>query len=74
MVIQADRNGEIGRVERIDVPVDKAAVERVLKAFPEFRKAYEGDGMKNEEFDSFGAVIMTLDGFDKTGWQKLLDL
>ena len=74
LVTQADKSGEIKREKRIDAAVDEAAVDRVLKAFPEFRKAYEPDGMKNEEFDSFGGVIMTLDGFDKTGWQKLLTL
>ena len=74
MIIQAYKNGEIKPEKRIDAPVDEAAVDRVLKAFPEFRKAYEPDGMKVEEFDSFGGVIMTLDGFDKTGWQKLLAL
>ena len=66
--------GRTGYVRSQVDPINKAAVERVLKAFPEFRKAYEGDGMKNEDFDSFGAVIMPLDGFDKTGWQKMLDL
>ena len=71
-LIQAEKNGEIKREKRVDAPCDEAAVEKVLKAFPEFRKAYEDDGMSPEEFDGFGAVIMTLDGFDKTGWQKLL--
>jgi len=74
LVSQADKNGEIKREKRIDAPVDEEAVDRVLKAFPEFHKAYDPDGMKIEEFDSFGGVIMTLDGFDKTGWQKLLAL
>ena len=74
LIIQADKNGEIKKEKRVDAGVDETAVERVLKAFPEFRKAYEPQGMKNEEFDSFGGVIMTLDGFDKTGWQKLLVL
>ena len=74
MLIQADKDGEIKREKRIDADLDDAAIDRVLKAFPEFRKAYEPDGMKVEEFSSFGGVIMTLDGFDKTGWQKLLAL
>jgi transaldolase len=74
MVIQADKNGEIKREKRIDAGVDESAIDRVLKAFPEFRKAYEPDGMTIEEFDSYGGVVMTLDGFDKTGWQKLLAL
>ena len=73
-LIRADLNGEIKREKRIDAPLDEAAVEKVAKAFPEFRKAYEPDGMSAEEFDSFGGVIMTLDNFDKTGWQKLLAL
>ena len=74
LVIEADKKGEIKREKRIDAEVDKAAVERVLKAIPEFAKAYEPDGMKPEEFDGYGGVVMTLDGFDKTGWQKLLAL
>ncbi|MCL2381017.1 MAG: hypothetical protein FWC64_05420 [Treponema sp.] len=74
MVIQADKNGELRREKRIDAGVDEDAVDRVLEAFPEFRKAYETDGMGIDEFDSFGGVIMTLDAFDKTGWQKLLAL
>jgi len=72
LVMEADRSGEIKREKRIDADVDAAALERVEKAFPEFRKAYEIDGMGIDEFDSFGALTMTLDNFDKNGWQKLL--
>jgi transaldolase len=74
MVKEADKNGELKREKRIDASVDEAAVERVIKAFPEFKKAYEPEGLSIDEFDSFGAVTMTLDAFDKTGWQKLLAL
>jgi transaldolase len=74
LVIEADKKGEIKREKKIDADVDKAAVARVLKALPEFAKAYEPEGMKPEEFDSYGGVVMTLDSFDKTGWQKLLAL
>jgi transaldolase len=74
LVSEAYAAGGIKLEKRIDAPVDEAAVERVLKALPEFRKAYEPDGMTADGFDSFGGVIMTLDGFDKTGWQKLLTL
>ena len=72
MVIQAYNNGEIKRERCIDASLDDAAVDRVLKAFPEFRNAYDSNGMNAEDFDSFGGVIMTLDAFDKSGWQKLL--
>jgi wyosine [tRNA(Phe)-imidazoG37] synthetase (radical SAM superfamily) len=74
LVAEADARRELKHESRIDAPVDENAVARVLQAFPEFRQAYEGDGMTIDEFDSFGAVVMTLDAFDKTGWQKLLDL
>ena len=74
MVSEAFEKGAIKTEKRIDAPVDQAAVDRVLKALPEFAKAYEPRGMSPEEFDSFGAVVMTLDNFDKNGWQKLLAL
>jgi transaldolase len=74
MIINAYTNGEIKCEKRIDADVDHDAVNRVVKAFPEFSAAYEPQGLKAEEFDSFGAVVMTLDAFDKTGWQKLLTL
>jgi transaldolase len=74
VVSEAFDKGEIKKEKRIDAEVDEAAVDRVLKAFPEFGKAYDPKGMSESEFDSFGGVIMTLDGFDKTGWQKLLSL
>jgi transaldolase len=74
LVSEAYAQGEIKTEKRIGAGVDEAAVERVLAALPEFRKAYEPNGMSADEFDSYGGVIMTLDGFDKTGWQKLLAL
>ncbi|MCL1818791.1 MAG: hypothetical protein FWG35_07655 [Spirochaetaceae bacterium] len=74
MVSDAHAKGEIKTEKRIDAPVDEAVVNKVLKALPEFAQAYEPDGMSVGEFDSYGGVLMTLDGFDKTGWQKLLAL
>ena len=49
---------------RIDVPVDPKILE-ALQTMPEFRKAYEADGMTPEEFDSFGATRKTLRQFLK---------
>ena len=73
-ISQADKNGDIKREKRIDAPVDEAVIDRVSKAIPEFRKAYEPDGMSIEEFDSFGGVINMLEAFNATGWQKMLAL
>jgi transaldolase len=70
-IVKAEAEGSIKRRVAIDDPVDADAVARVAKALPEFALAYEPDGLRPEDFDAFGATVMTLDGFDKTGWQKL---
>lgn len=74
LIVEAEERGELTREPAIDHPVDPESVERVSNALPEFVKAYEPDGLLIDEFDDFGATAMTLDGFDKTGWQKLLTL
>lgn len=48
---------------RIDEPVDPAIVRALLDALPDFRRAYEPDGMTPEEFDSFGPTRKTLRQF-----------
>ena len=73
-VAKAEVEGTIKREIFIDAPVDQEAIDRVSRALPEFKLAYEPDGLKVEEFDTFGATVMTLEGFDVTGWQKLLAL
>jgi hypothetical protein len=70
----ADGGAGAPRESRIDAPVDEDAVSRVERAFPEFAAAYELDGLTIDQFDTYGGVVMTLDAFDKTGWQKLLTL
>jgi transaldolase len=53
--------------------VEPKIVEELLKKFVEFRKAYEEDGMKIEEFDSYGATVRTIRGFSQ-GCQDLAAL
>jgi transaldolase len=48
---------------RIDVPVDPRVIETLLDRVPEFRRAYEPDGMSIEEFEDFGATRRTLRQF-----------
>lgn len=73
-VIQAEKDGLIERRIAINDPVDEDSIARVSKALPEFVLAYEPEGLKPEAFDAYGGTVMTLDGFDKTGWQKLYTL
>mgnify|MGYP001087949593 CR=1 FL=1 len=48
---------------RMDRPVDPKIVNDLSRRFKEFRKAYEPDGMKVEEFDDYGATRRTLRQF-----------
>lgn len=65
--------GTIRRELFADSPVDETAIQRVMDVLPEFRQAYEPNGLTIDEFDDYGAVVMTLDGFDG-GWKKLVSL
>jgi transaldolase len=57
-------NSGIDPVGRMDVPVDERLTE-ALEAIPDFRRAYEPDGLAVPEFDGFGATVRTLRGFIK---------
>ncbi len=58
---------------RIGDPVDPKIVAELSKKFKEFRRAYEENGMKPEEFDGFGATVRTLRQFT-AGCQQLASL
>ena len=66
MVLEADPAREI----RIDNPVDPKAIERLMTV-PEFVRAYEPDGLKQEEFIRFGVMQKLLSQFTETGWAPL---
>lgn len=57
--------------ERIDVPVDQAAIDRLM-TMPEFSKAYEPDGMQPSEFITFGSANRTTDQFINDGWNPIV--
>ena len=48
---------------RLDDPVDPRIVEDLYDNFPEFRKAYDEDGLSPEEFTHYGATARTLRQF-----------
>ena len=45
---------------RIDVPVDPKIIAELRKKLPDFSRAYDENGMKQEEFEHYGAVRQTL--------------
>jgi transaldolase len=49
--------------ERMDEPVDPAVVGELLSRFPDFRRAYEPDGLTVDEFDAFPPSVRTLRSF-----------
>ena len=48
---------------RIDTPVDSRIVDELQRKFSEFRRAFDENGMKIEEFDSYSATRRTLRQF-----------
>ena len=48
---------------RFDDPVPAEAIDELERLVPDFRRAYEPDGLTAEEFDSFGATARTLRQF-----------
>ena len=48
---------------RIDKPVDEGLLAELLRKFPDFRRAYEADGMTIPEFETFAPTRRTLRQF-----------
>ena len=53
-------NSNVEVRSRIDDPVDPMVIEELYAMLPDFRRAYDEDGMTPEEFDGFGATARTL--------------
>jgi len=71
---QLQFNGsDVPVVERIQHPVPKAFFDLLYEKFADFRRAYEPDGMRVEEFDSYGATVRTLRAFTAS-WLDLVNL
>ena len=56
-------DSDIEVVPRMDNPVPQQVIDELYRRFPDFRRAYDVDGMSPEEFDSYGATSRTLRGF-----------
>ncbi|HLO31541.1 MAG TPA: transaldolase family protein [Anaerolineales bacterium] len=49
--------------ERMSNPVDPQIIDAMHERIPDFRRAYDEDGMSVDEFDTYGATVRTLRGF-----------
>jgi transaldolase len=63
--VRFDKSG-IAPAPRMDVPVDPALVADLYERIPDFRRAYDPDGMTPAEFEAFGASARTLRTFVKS--------
>jgi transaldolase len=54
---------DIPVMERMQNPVDAQIVEELYSKIPDFRRAYDADGMTAQEFDGYGATVRTLRAF-----------
>lgn len=54
----------------VDAPVDGEALARLMTV-REFRRAYEIDGLQEDEFLTYGAVQRTLSQFVEVGWSAI---
>jgi len=50
---------------RMQLPVEPRLIDELRTRIPDFSRAYEPDGLKVEEFDTFGATARTLRSFIK---------
>jgi transaldolase len=50
-------------IPRIERPVQPEIVAELLKKFPDFKRAYNEDGLTVSEFDNFGPTVRTLQQF-----------
>ena len=49
--------------DRMQIPVKPEIIDALYGSFPDFRRAYDVDGMAIDEFDSYGATVRTLRSF-----------
>ena len=56
-------NSKIEVKDRMDDPVDEKIVNELIDKFPEFKRAYDENGLTVEAFDTYGATVRTLRGF-----------
>lgn len=57
----------IPRKMHIDEPIDSKVISK-LEKIPEFVRAYEPDGLKPQEFITYGVTQKTLSQFSSAGW------
>ena len=61
--VKINEMGIAPNLNSVNEPIEARILDPLLENFPEFRKMYDVDGLKEEEFTHFGATLRTLRGF-----------
>jgi transaldolase len=61
--VKINEMGITPNLNSVNEPIEARILDPLLENFPEFRKMYNVDGLKVEEFTNFGATLRTLRGF-----------
>ena len=61
--VKINEMGITPNLNSVNEPIEARILDPLLENFPEFRKMYDVDGLKEEEFTHFGATLRTLRGF-----------
>ncbi len=61
--VKINEMGITPNLNSVNEPVEARILDPLRENFPEFRKMYDVDGLKVEEFTNFGATLRTLRGF-----------
>jgi len=64
---------DVRPVPRMHEPVDPGIVDALYTSIPDFRRAYDEDGLSVAEFDTFGATVRTLRTFIE-GWHSFVGI
>ena len=63
LILASGNQGKLAELRELILAVDPAIVEALYAAVPDFRRAFDVDGMSPAEFDTFGATRKTLRQF-----------
>jgi transaldolase len=61
--VRINKSGIVPNLNSVEESIPARILEPMLEKMPEFRKMFEVDGLKIEEFTNFGATLRTLRGF-----------
>jgi len=61
--VRINKSGIKPHLNSVEEPIAPRILDPLLEHLPEFRKMYEPDGLKVEEFTHLGAALRTLRGF-----------